>query len=71
MYPINVKTAKPIRPNFFYGGHLTQGNAHSLKHLSPNIFDFCKILKIQEKIKNPRIFLWILFYIVQREDAHR
>ena len=29
------------------------------KNLSPKIFDFCKILKIQEKIKNPQIFYYV------------
>ena len=28
MYPINVKAAKPIRPKFFVGPHMTQGKVH-------------------------------------------
>ena len=46
-------------------------NAHILKICLQKFLIFVKFLKIQEKIKNPQIFIMFLFHIVQREDAHR
>ena len=52
MYSINVKTAEPIGPKFCVEPHMTQGrfiDAQNFKKLSPNIYVFCKILKIHKK----------------------
>ena len=52
---INVKTAEPIGPNFVR-------NAQNYKILCHQVFDFCKILKMREKILlNPRPFFFVVF----------
>ena len=47
-------------------------DAQNYTNLCPKVFDFCQILKVREKtLLNLQTFLLLLFYIVQREDAHR
>ena len=55
LYPINVKTAKPIRPKFCVGHYVIPGK----------VYEWSKFLKFVFKS------LLFLFYIVQREDAQR
>ena len=66
LYPINVKTAEPIRPKCCMGPHVT-----SRKNLYLKVSHFWKILKMCEKISwNPQTFCFC-FILLQREDAHR
>ena len=62
MYPINIKTAKPIRSKNFVGPHMTslKVNIQSFENLSPTTFDFLEILKIQQNIVNPQNFSNVL-----------
>ena len=65
LYPINGKTAEAIGPNFVWEG------LWMLRITDLKAFDFCEILKnARTKFENRLPFL-LLFYIVQREDAHR
>ena len=51
LYPINVKTAEPMRPNFFVGPHLTTERGYgrlNFKKFASNKIRFLKILKINE-----------------------
>ena len=66
LYPINVKMAEMIGPNFFVGPHMTPGNVYGcskLKHLCTKVFYFCKRLKITKNIfLNPQTFFVIVSY---------
>ena len=56
LYPINVKTAEPIGPNFFEGHHVTLGQELSMikiKNLCLKVFYFCKNI---QNFEVPRIF---------------
>ena len=58
LYPINVKTAEPIRPKFCVGPRVAPGSVYGqsdfkyviLKYFYPKIFNFVKFLKMREKI---------------------
>ena len=54
LYPINVKTAEPIGPNFGVGPHVTPKEGLRMIKISKlgvkKFFNFCKILKMREKI---------------------
>ena len=74
LYPINVKTAEPIGPNFFVGHLGTPGKVYEKSKfpifVSIKIRSFLKILKIRE------IFLWksanyfcFVFRCTQREES--
>ena len=77
LYPINVKTAEPIGAKFRTGPHITPGKItgrSKLQKLLSKIFDFCKILKMREKVLlNPRTFLLLLSFILYKEKmlTHR
>ena len=75
LYPINVKTAEPIEPNFFVGHLGTPGKVYewskfqifvSIKIRSS--LNFWKFSKIHEIFcENPRI-IFVLFYDVHKEN---
>ena len=51
LYPINVKTAEPIGPNFFVGHHVTPGKVYgwsNYQKFASIKIRFLKILKINE-----------------------
>ena len=65
LYPINVKTAEPIKPKLCVGPQWSQGrfmNDQNFKYLSPSKFDFHSIFETFENprnfCKNPRTFLY-------------
>ena len=47
-------------------------DVQNYKNLCPKVFDFCKNFKMREKniCKSANLFL-LLFYTVQKENAHR
>ena len=49
LYPINVKTSKPIRPKFCMGPHVTPGKIYELSKLKE---------KDKEKKRNPEACKW-------------
>ena len=75
LYPINVKTAEPIGPNFFVelawpqGGFMNDQNfKYICLHQNSIFIKFLKILKIHEVFcENPRI-IFVLFYDVHKEN---
>ena len=78
LYPINVKTAEPIRRKFCVGLHVAAGKVYNqsdikyviLKYFYLKLFNFVKFWKFAKKILlNPQIKKKC--YTVQREDAHR
>ena len=70
----NFKSAEPIEPNFVWDLAWPQGrftDAQNYKNMYLKASDFCENLKMRKQIfKNPQTF-FVIFYIVQREDAHR
>ena len=72
LYPINVKTAKPIGLKFCVGPHLTLGKVYEWskfqKFVFKSFFYFCKILKMREKILwNPQTFFLFLFLLYKEK----
>jgi len=65
LYPMNVKTAEPIGPEFCVGPHVILGrfmNEQNFKNQWLKVFYFYKILKMREKIWwNPQTFFYILW----------
>ena len=78
LYPINVKTAEPIGPNFFVGHHVNTGKVYewskfqifvSIKiRSSSNFWKFWKSTKIFVKIRE--FFLFCFTMCTQREHVH-
>ena len=61
LYPINVKTAEPIRPKFCVWPHVTPGrfmNDQNFQNLCFKVLYFCKILKSAKKYNKIRNFLF-------------
>ena len=70
LYPINVKTAEPIGPNFFVGHLGTPGKVYESSK-----FQIFVSIKIRSSLnfknfENPRI-IFILFYDVHKENMFR
>ena len=68
LYPINAKTAEPIRPKFVLRPHNIQRKVRI--KLSHKHFDFHKFYKKDEKKNKFREILCSCFE-VRRENAHR
>ena len=68
---------EPIEPNIFKAIYITSGKVYGcselLKFVSKNqkIQIFVKFLKSSKKIIKSTKFFLLLFYIAQRENAHR
>jgi len=75
LYPINDKTAKPIRPKFCVGPHVSPGKVYewstfqifvSIKiRFSLNFWKFWKSIKLSVKIHE---LFFVLFYDVHKEN---
>ena len=64
--PINVKMAEPIWSKFWVGPRMNTGKVFGCSKLQnsvPKLFDFCKILKVREKISFniQTLFLFVLY----------
>ena len=69
LYPINVKTAEPIRSKFFVGHLGTPGKVYEKSKFQ--IFVSIKIRSFFKNFENPRNFLWKsanYFYFVHKEN---
>ena len=77
-YPINVKMAEPIRPNFAWDLTWPQGkfmNDQNFKYLPPSKFDFLKFLKILKiheifLLKSANFFLFCFTMYTKRTCSH-
>jgi len=77
LYPINVKTAEPIGPNFFVGHHVTTGFMNDkffFKKSVLKVFNFVKKIKFL-KIRNfflkiRKIFFFFVLKCKQKEHVH-
>ena len=70
LYPIIVKTALPIGPNFFVGPHVTQrevDGGSSIQIFASNKFVFANFEIQQIFLRNPQHFCLFLFYNVYIE----
>ena len=62
LYPINVKTAEPIGPKICVWLHMTPGKVYEWSKFQ--VFYFCKILKMREKLLwNPQTFVCFCFIL--------
>ena len=72
LYTISVKTAKSIGLIFCVWPQMTPGKVYGcskLQKFAPKVVNFCKILKMREKVLLNPWTLFLSFHIVQRKDA--
>ena len=73
LYPINVKTAEPIRPKFFVGHHMIPGKVYgwsNFQKFASIKIRFLKILKIHEFFfENPRNF-FVCYLFTRRSPVY-
>ena len=71
LYPINVKTAEPIRPTFFVGHHVIPGKVYGLSTFKEFLFINFLNSKSKMSAKPPKILIIENSPSIKNEKKHK